>query len=300
MSNSWNAIINQFLKGKGFKMNHNNIKVATVSIILIIAVLTTGCGSSGGTELQATSPFTQNDFLTGDNTVSASAEVVPQIWASLGFNSGGQDIVILVKEGDHVNAEKILASSDDLAAKAALEAARAQLQAAKTQVLTAKANLEPLTCFLCATEAQLEAARSAVTSAESAVKAAEAGVAQAGKVWGSTYIYSPFAGTIVEVDARSGENALPGQQIFLLADLSSLIVQTTDLSELDAIRVKEGDLVQVSFDAMPDITVTGKVIQVSYKKSVGSGVYYSTKIALDTIPENLRWGMSAFVVITVK
>jgi RND family efflux transporter MFP subunit len=293
------AIIKNTFKGKGFKMINKKLMLLAISVLLIFAVSLAGCGATSGSD-PVSAPLQNTDGVFGENTVSASAEIVPQKWASLGFYSGGQDIELRVNEGDYVHKDTILASSDDLAAQAGLEAARAQLEAANAQVMAAKANLEPLTCFLCATEAQLEAARAAITSAEASVEAAKAGIDQAGKAWGSTFIYSPFAGTIIEVNAHSGENALPGQQIFLLADLSTLIVQTTDLSELDAIRVKEGDPVEVSFDAMPDITVSGKVIQVSNKKSVGSGVYYSTKIALDSIPENLRWGMSAFVVITVE
>jgi len=294
------AIFHTLFQGKGFKMSNKNSMVVAISVVLILAISLTGCSSSSGTEPDTTSPSSQNDLVFGENTISSSAEVVPQKWASLGFYSGGQDIQIKVNEGDSVHKDTLLASSNDLTAQAGLEAARAQLEAANAQVLSAKAHLEPLTCFLCSTAAQLKAAEAAITAAEAAVKAAEAGVDQAGKAWGSTFIYSPFSGTIVEVNAHSGENALPGQQIFLLADLSTLIVESTDLSELDAIRVKEGNPVEVSFDAMPDITVTGKVIQVADKKSLGSGVYYSVKIALDSIPENLRWGMSAFVVITVE
>jgi multidrug efflux pump subunit AcrA (membrane-fusion protein) len=65
-------------------------------------------------------------------------------------------------------------------------------------------------------------------------------------------------------------------------------------------RIQVGDTVKVSFDALPDTVVTGKVREISLKNAVGSGVYYDVFVTLDEVPEGLRWGMSAFVEIEVS
>jgi multidrug resistance efflux pump len=111
---------------------------------------------------------------------------------------------------------------------------------------------------------------------------------------------APFDGTVVQLYVNSGEMVSPGAPILLLADLSTLQVKTTDLNEVDVARIQIGDTVKVSFDALPDTIVTGKVSEISLKNAVGSGVYYDVFITLDEIPEGLRWGMSAFVEIEVS
>ncbi len=113
-------------------------------------------------------------------------------------------------------------------------------------------------------------------------------------------LVAPFDGMIVELYINSGEMVSPGAPVLLLADLSTLQVKTTDLNEVDVARIQIGDMVEVSFDALPDTIVTGKVTEISLKNAIGSGVYYDVFIALDEIPEGLRWGMSAFVEIQVS
>ena len=132
-----------------------------------------------------------------------------------------------------------------------------------------------------------------VTAAQTRINALEAIIRQ-------SKLIAPFDGTVVELYINSGEMVSPGTPVLLLADLSTLQVKTTDLNEVDVARIQIGDTVDVSFDALPDRTVTGKVNQISLKNAIGSGVYYDVFITLDEIPEGLRWGMSAFVEIQVS
>ena len=69
---------------------------------------------------------------------------------------------------------------------------------------------------------------------------------------------------------------------------------------MDVARVQLGNTVEVTFDALSDAVITGRVSEISLKNSAGSGVYYDIFILLDEFPENLRWGMSAFVEIQVE
>jgi multidrug resistance efflux pump len=262
-----------------------------------------------------------------DNTVSASGEVVPKIWVSLSFPSGGQNVKFQVEPGQQVDQDKLLASVDDLSAITARDSAsaqlananaqfanaNAQLASANAQLASAKATLERLKdieaadrdiasaeAAVTAAEAAVAAAEAAVSAAEEAIPAAEASLNLANQALDNTKIFSPFAGTIVDVNGHDGEVVSPGQPVIVMADFSTLQVETTDMSEVDVARVHVGDTANVSFDALPNVNVTGKVVQIALKKSTGSGVYYTVTIALDTIPDDLRWGMSAFAVINVK
>jgi multidrug efflux pump subunit AcrA (membrane-fusion protein) len=85
----------------------------------------------------------------------------------------------------------------------------------------------------------------------------------------------------------------------VLADLSALQVQTTDLNEIDVARVAVGNTATVEFDALPEETVAGVVTRIAPRSAEGAGVNYTAIIELDEIPSHLRWGMTAFVDIAV-
>jgi multidrug resistance efflux pump len=131
------------------------------------------------------------------------------------------------------------------------------------------------------------------------VSAAQARIAALEAFLRQSKLTAPFDGAVVQLYVNSGEMVSPGAPVLLLADLSTLQVKTTDLNEVDVARIQVGDQVKVSFDALPNTVVTGKVSEISLKNAAGSGVYYDVFITLDEIPEGLRWGMSAFVEIQV-
>jgi multidrug efflux pump subunit AcrA (membrane-fusion protein) len=111
---------------------------------------------------------------------------------------------------------------------------------------------------------------------------------------------APFAGTVNEMYVHEGEVFSPGTPVMLIADLSTLRVETTDLNENDVVKVSVGDKVLVTFEALPDAEIEGKVTEIALKASEGVGVNYTIIIELDEIPEAIRWGMTAYVEIPLK
>lgn len=139
----------------------------------------------------------------------------------------------------------------------------------------------------------LELATARLALAKTRVQAAQEAV-------GDLELRAPFDGVVCNLDARVGEWVVPGMTILELGDLDQLRVETTDLSEIDAARVHPQDRVLITFDALPNVVINGKVHWVANKSGEGSGVNYSTIVMLDTIPADLRWGMTAFVDIKVS
>jgi len=129
---------------------------------------------------------------------------------------------------------------------------------------------------------------------------AEASLAAAQAMYDDLEVSAPFDSTISELYINHSEWIAPGQPALLLADLDNLHIETTDLSEIDVSRIKIGDTVIITFDALPEITSTGTVVRISPKASPGSGVNYTVVIELQEIPDQLRWGMTAFVDIEVE
>jgi HlyD family secretion protein len=111
---------------------------------------------------------------------------------------------------------------------------------------------------------------------------------------------APFDGTVSRLNVRLNEWVVPGQPLVLFGDLSHLQVETTDLSEIDVAQIQPGSIADVTFDALPSAMVEGTVVRISPKADEGAGVNYTVLLELSEIPEGLRWGMTAFVDISVE
>lgn len=113
------------------------------------------------------------------------------------------------------------------------------------------------------------------------------------------HIVAPFSGTISQIFVRQNEWANPGQPVLIIGDLNNLQIETTDLNEIDVARIKIGQKGIVTFDALNGIEISAIVIDISSKASSGTGVNYKVTLALDEIPDNLYWDMTAFIDIQV-
>ena len=129
---------------------------------------------------------------------------------------------------------------------------------------------------------------------------AKSQLAAAEKSLADLSLRAPFDGTVSRLNVRLNEWVVPGQPLVLFGDLANLQVETTDLSEIDVAQIQPGSVADITFDALPSAMVEGKVIRISPKADEGAGVNYTVILAIDEIPEGLRWGMTAFVDISVE
>lgn len=169
-------------------------------------------------------------------------------------------------------------------AEADLSLAQARLDAARRQYERLKEGPDPADVRVA--QARLDNARAQLAAAQAAVVDLE--------------LRAPFSGTVSEVFYKKNEWVAPGQPVLLLADLANLQIETTDLNEIDAARVKLGDTVLITFDALPEVELRGHVSRISPKASEGSGVNYTVVVSFDSRPQGLRWGMTAFVDIQIE
>lgn len=173
-----------------------------------------------------------------------------------------------------------------------------QLQVAQAQVWVAAAERD-------AAQASLDLLRAGpraedIAVAEARVAEAESGLDAATAARERAILRAPFSGTVMEIYLRAGEFIALGQPAILLAGEGDLQIETTDLNEIDVARVHVGAPVTITFDALPDETVTGTVLSIAPRSSPGTGVNYRVRITLNRVPEALRSGMTAFVDISVE
>ena len=173
----------------------------------------------------------------------------------------------------------------------AIRLADAQIGLANAQAAAAQARLDLLLARPFAED--IAVAEAEVAQAQASVAAAAARIEQA-------VLRAPFAGTISSVSVDAHEFVAPGQAIVLLGNLASLRVETTDLNEIDVARLAVGDSATVTFDALPDVEVQATIEEIAPKAGAGAGVNYAVLVALDSVPDGIRWGMTAFVDIEVS
>ncbi len=206
---------------------------------------------------------------------------------------------------DGAKAEVALAEAQVAAAQAQWDGAKAQVALAEAQVAAAEAQVAAAQARVAQAQAQLELLKAGprpedVALAQARVREAEAALEAAESTLAKARLVSPFAGTVARLEVREGEVASPGQPILYLGDLSGLQVETTDLNEVDIARVRAGQQVEVTFDALPERTFAGRVERIEPMSTPGQGgTNYTAIIRLDQVDPELRWGMTAFVDIIV-
>lgn len=109
-------------------------------------------------------------------------------------------------------------------------------------------------------------------------------------------VRAPFAGVITKLSLKVGEFATAGQPVVTIADLSSWVVKTTDLTEIDVVKLKEGQPVTVTLDAIPGVELKGNILSISqtFSENQGDVVYEVTVLLTDKNPA-MRWGMTSAV-----
>lgn len=132
------------------------------------------------------------------------------------------------------------------------------------------------------------------------IAAAEARVAAIEATLEQTMIKAPFAGSITSISVKPGDQAIPGNPVFRVDDLSHMLVDV-QLTEVDINRVKPLQAVRLTFDAIPDKEYQGTVVEVGQVGNVIQGVVnFTVTVEVTDVDENIKPGMTAAVNIVVS
>jgi multidrug efflux pump subunit AcrA (membrane-fusion protein) len=249
------------------------------------------------------------DRLTGGATNAAIAAAQARLAAALVDQKLAQDTLDKLPDFVHGTPEEQLnyrvnaANEAVLAARAAVAEATSgstqQVKAAQSNVAAviaqrdiAQARLDQMKNG--ATQAQIDIAKAGVVQAQAALAAAQVALNEA-------TLIAPFDGTIALINVDAGQVIGPGLAVVSLADMQSWDVETDDLSEVDVVNVRPGQSVSITFDALPDVTLTGRVTSITPRSTVKRGdVTYTVKIKIENPDPRLRWGMTAQVDIKIS
>jgi multidrug resistance efflux pump len=196
------------------------------------------------------------------------------------------------------------------AAQAALDSAEAQLaqaqQGGEAQLRALEASVWAAAAQRDVAEARLALTKAGATieqigKAEASVQQAKAAVASAQEAINLLSLEAPFGGTVVQVNVEPGELASPGVPVVVLATLEQLQARTTDLTQMQVVRVSPGQPVAVTVDALEETVLEGAVERIELQAVDYRGdATYPVLISLQEPPTTLRWGMEALVEIDVQ
>lgn len=136
------------------------------------------------------------------------------------------------------------------------------------------------------------------TLAEARLNNAEAQLAAVEATLQKLELRAPFSGTIAKNDLKVGEYVAPGIKVVLLVDFSDWFLETSDLTELNIVRISEGSPAVITCDALPDIQFPGQVKLINAIGENRQGdITYTVQVDMNQLDERLLWNMTCSVVI---
>jgi HlyD family secretion protein len=260
------------------------------------------------------------------SAVTASGKIEAKTSVDISADITGRIIDIAVREGDLVTRGQFVLQIDPAQYQAAV--ARAQGVVASTQATLAQTQatrdqaqrgwnrakqLSELGDNLIAPETVeqartgLDVAEANYQSTKAQLEQARAGLQEARDNLSKTRLTAPITGRVVRLAVEEGEVAVPGTfsretgLLMTVADLS-VILAKVQVDETDVVRLKQKDSVEVSIDAYPDTTFTGRVTKISHSAkltptetasgSTDRAVDFDVEITLKNPPSDVRPDLS--------
>lgn len=289
-------------------------------VILIVAGVALG-GGEDGTQVRIETAR-HRDLVA---TVTASGKIEPKSAVDVSADITGRIIQITVQEGDSVQRGDLLLRIDPSTYEAAVARAEATLASAEASAIQSVANRDQAERSLRRTrelkqtspnlvsdeqleqaETQFRVAEAVALSAERQVDQARAGLREARDNLAKTVLRAPMTGMVTRVAVEEGEVAVPGtfsRETALLMTVSDLsVIQVkVQVDETDVVRLHVGDSTDITIDAFPDTTFSGRVTKISQSSvrvassssQSDQAVDYDVEITLDNPPVDIRPDLSA-------
>jgi len=213
------------------------------------------------------------------------------------------DTAQVTADQTRLNADTAKQSADRSAGQRSVNQAAASLTGAQDQLRT-QTETKPN---------QIASARAQVANAQAALQTAQQNL-------NNTTLVAPMDGEVNSINGVVGENVAPGggttaeapgsqaplpgsaasNAFMVIGNVSGMDV-VVPFAESDASRLAVNQDVQVTFDAVSNLTISGHVIAVASASTNASGVvnYYAT-IALNQTNKALKQGMTANATVTVS
>jgi multidrug resistance efflux pump len=131
------------------------------------------------------------------------------------------------------------------------------------------------------------------------VAAANANVESAKEAVDALNLRAAMSGVVSDLSLTVGQQVSPGEVVLAVADFSEWIIETDNLTEFEVVKITEGQEVDVTLDALPDVHLKGEVVEINKRFEEKRGdITYTVTILLKETDALMRWGMTAAVNFT--
>ncbi len=238
---------------------------------------------------------TQKVFATsGARTRSFTGAAKAGIESKLSFKVPGTLQQLLVEVGDVVGKGQLIAEIDPRDYELQVEEAEASLAHARAQAVNAQADFQRVRGLFeraNASQADYDSARAGQDSARALVRSIEKKLELSQLQLSYTRLESPLDGAVAEVPVEVNENVETGDTIALLNAGARPEVEVA-IPEVLIREILQDTPVRITFDAIPNQQISGRVTQVAVAATAGLKTYPVT-VLLDRPEARILPGMSA-------
>ena len=272
----------------------------SVILIMLLSILLLTCKGKeeAATEILRPVRYEKVIMYGGDQTRTFSGVSKAGIETNLSFKVGGTISQLNVKVGDQIRAGQTIAVLDATDYRLQLDQTKAAYTQAEVQMQNGRSAYDRISKLYETGSVSVndyEQTKAAYESAKAGLSSARKQVQLAEQMVNYTRLRAPIAGRVASINAEINENVMAGFTIITLSSGSDIEV-TVGIPESFITMVKEGDMVEVLFSSMPELTFKGTISEVSYIVGSSSTTYPVT-IKLNNPTEDIRPGMTANVTI---
>ena len=143
----------------------------------------------------------------------------------------------------------------------------------------------------------IDTAQNNVKSSEFSLIQKQNALVDAKELVSDYYVSAPFDGIMGSITANLGETTSD----VLGTIITNQKLASISLNEVDVAKIKLGQKVTLTFDAIPDLSVAGEVASIDAVGAVSSGVVsYNVKISFASENDSIKPGMSVSASIITK
>jgi len=168
------------------------------------------------------------------------------------------------------------------------------------EVTTDKANIASWRTTIDSDVSDLSLSRNTLKNSNLDIEAQRLLVSQKELEYSEHFLRAPFSGTITQLDAKVGENAISGQ---VLAEMNNdtLFQIESYVPEINIANVQVGNPAEITLDAYGDTLFQAKVISIDPAETMKDGVStYKIKLQFLKKDSRIKSGMTANLVLTTE
>ncbi|HEY5809946.1 MAG TPA: efflux RND transporter periplasmic adaptor subunit [Povalibacter sp.] len=259
------------------------MRITHIMLLVVSAFAISGCNGKAQEVTVTPTPVRIATASTGPAlpTLRTNGLLVNKDEMRLSFKVGGVIRQIAVHEGERVRRGQKLAEIELAEVNAQVEQARqAHDKAQRDAERGARLHADQVISL-----EQLQDLRTQAAVADAALKSVE---------FNSSYsaIVAPRDGTVLRRLAEERELVAAGAPVLVLGAQDRGYVVRTGLADREIVQVKLNDTAQIRLDALPDVTLTGKVSEIASAADPASGMF-NIEVLLDATQQSLKSGLVA-------